>query len=87
METIWALLKGETGEGCKAAEALILSEEEEEVIIVLFTMPGDTLVLFAGTVEGGEREESFVLLALVKYVGEAVSVLLILGDELGELGW
>ncbi len=65
VETIRALLKGETGKGCKTVEALLLSEVGEEVTLVLFRMPGETLVLFAGTVEGGEREEGFVLLMLV----------------------
>lgn len=87
METIRALLKGETGKECKTAEALLLSEGGEEVTFVLFTMLGKTLVLFAGTVEGWEREESFVVLKLVKCVGEAVKVLLILGCELVELRW
>ena len=55
VETIRALLKGETGNGCKAAEALLLSEEEEEeeeeeVTLGLFAIPGETLVLVVGTV-------------------------------------
>lgn len=54
---------------------------------MLFAMLDKTLVLFAGTVEGGEREESFVVLKLVKRLGEAVTVLLILGGELVELCW
>lgn len=86
VETIRALLKGETGKGCKTAEALLLSEGGEEVTLMLFTMPSETLVLFAGTVEGGVREEGFVLLMLVRCVGEAVTVLWILGRELVELG-
>lgn len=53
VETIRALVKGETGKGCKTAEALLLSDGGE-VTLVLFTMPGATLVLFVGTVEGGE---------------------------------
>lgn len=48
VETIWALLKGETGEGCKAAR--ILSEEEEEIRL-------GTFVVFVGTPEGVERED------------------------------
>lgn len=76
--TIRALLKGETG---KATEALLLSEGEEKVTLVLFKMLGETLVLFVGTVDGWKRKESFVLLMLVKCVGEAVTALLILGSE------
>lgn len=87
VETIWALLKGETGEGCSTAEALLLSEGEEEVTLVLFRMPGETLVLFVGPVEAGERGEGFVLLMLVECIGEAVMILLIKGGELVELGW
>lgn len=79
VETIRALLKGERGEGCKTAEALLLSVEEEEVTLALFTMLGETLVLFVGPVGGGERGEGFVLLMVVKCVGEAVIISLILG--------
>lgn len=75
-------MKGETGDGCKAAEAL-LSVETEEVILVLF-MLGETLELSVGRVDGGEREERCVFLMLVKCVGDAVAVLLIFGDELEE---
>ncbi len=78
MDTIRALLKGETGEGCRTADTLLLSEEE--VALVLFTKPGETLVLF---VTGGGRGEGFVLLMCA---GEAVTVLLILGGELVEWG-
>lgn len=73
--------------GCKTAEALPLSEGLEEVTLVLFTMPGETLVLFVGTGEVGERGEGFVLVIFVKCVGETVTVLLILGEELTEWGW
>lgn len=69
VETIRALLKGETGEGCKAAEAVYFFEGGGEITFVLFTMPGETLVLFVGIVEDGERGESFVLLMLLKCVG------------------
>lgn len=83
VETIRALLKGETGKGCKTAEPLLLSEGGEEGTLVLFTMPGKTLVLFEGNVEGGEKEEGFALLMLVgECVGEVVTTLLILGGEL-----
>lgn len=84
VETIRALLKGETGNGFKAAEDPLLSEGEEEVALVLFTIPGETLVLF---VEGGVRGEGFALLMLVKCVGEVVTGLLIVESELVELGW
>lgn len=84
VKMIRALLKGERGKGCKAAEAPLLSEEEEEVTLVLFAMTGETLVLFVGAVEGGEREEG--LLMLVKCVEGAVTGLLIFGGELVELG-
>lgn len=83
MEMIRALLKGETGEGCSTAEALLLSEGEEEVTLVLFTMPGETLVLVVFPVEAGER---LVLWMLVECVGEALAILLIKGGELVELG-
>lgn len=86
VETIRALLKGETGIECKTAEALFLSEGEEETALVLFTIGVDNPVLFAGNVEGEGREESFVLLKLVKCVEEAVTALLILGGELVEVG-
>lgn len=82
VETIRALVKGETGKGCKTAEGL-LSVGDDDVTLVLFVV-GDTLVLFVGTVDSGEREEGFVLLLLVRCVGEAETVVLILGDELEE---
>lgn len=75
VETIRALLKGDMGKGCKTAEALALSEGGEEIALVLFMMLGETLVLFVST-----------LLMLVKCVGEAVTVSLILGGELVGLG-
>lgn len=53
----------------------------------MFTTLARIFVLLVGTVEGRERGESFVLLMSVKCVGKAVSVLLILGDEIVELGW
>lgn len=62
VETIRALLKGEIGEGCRTADALLLSVGEEEVTLVLFTVLDEALVLFVGPVGGGERGEGFVLL-------------------------
>lgn len=82
-ETIRALVKGETGSGCKTAVTL-LSAENDVVPPALFVL-GNTLVLFVGTGEDGKEE--FVFLMLVKNVGEAVEALLILEDGLEELGW
>lgn len=84
VETIRALVKGETGKGCITAEVLLSVGEEEETR-VLFVL-GETLVLLVGTMDGGEREEGLAFLMLVKCVGEAVTVLLILGDVLEGLG-
>lgn len=85
VETIRALLKGETGEGCKTAGAL-LSVGKEEITLVLLIL-GESLVLFVATVEVREGETGSFFLMLVKCVGEAVTVLSILGDELEELVW
>lgn len=81
METMWALLKGKMGKGCKAAEALPLPEGKEELALVWFVLIEGTLVLFFGPVECGECEESFSLLMLASCVGVGITVLLILTGE------
>ena len=90
VETIRALLKGETGKGCRTPEALLLSEEEEKLTLVLFTILCKIFVFCAGTVEGWEGEGSLVLLMSVKCVWEVMTVLLILGGKIvdsGRWGW
>lgn len=71
------MLKGERSKGFKTVEALLSVGEATLVLVIL----GETLFLFIDPVEGGEREEEFVFLTLVKCVWEAVTVLLNLGDE------
>lgn len=53
VDTIRALVKGETGRGCKGA---FLAAGNEEGTLVVF-MLGEMLVLCVGTVEEGERSE------------------------------
>lgn len=80
VETIRALVNGETGWACKTVE-VFLPGLKEEVTIVLFTL-GDTLGLFFGTVEGEKTEKGFAFLMLIKCNGKGSTVLLILRDEL-----
>lgn len=51
METIRALVKGETGKGRKTV-AFLLSDGREEALFVLFTLFSELFVLFVGLMLG-----------------------------------
>ena len=82
VDTMWALVKEETGKGCKEDEVLLLSGgKEEKVVLMLF----DNLEIIVGPVESGGR--GFTLLMFVTCLGEAVTALLVLAGDLVKLSW
>lgn len=87
MEMIRALLRVETGKEGDRGVDLLLSTGE---MFPLFTMEGETLVLFVGAEgereEGVERGETLGWLKLEETVGEVLTGLLFLRGELVGMG-
>lgn len=64
METIRALVKGETGKGRKTV-AFLFSDGKEEALFVLFTLLSELFVLFVGLMLGRCPGETVTVLLTV----------------------